>query len=282
MSIVGIGVLLLLLANMDGRGADARGYWSFDPAHPYVEAMDNLSATVAFRYAPPVALLLTPFHALSWPVFLVLWNVLLLAALAWSCRGWTLAALALYPVALELSTGNVHLLLAFALVIGLRYPAAWSLLALTKVTTAVCWLWYPARGEWRSFAVVVGTTAALSALSYLVAPDLWRQWFAMLASDVGATAGLAIPIPLAVRLPLAAVIVVWGARTDRPWTLAIALLLSIPTIWPHAFSVLVALIALERDEVAGWIRRPGSSADPGSSMPSVAPPASGWSSVRGG
>ena len=114
------------------RGIDAISYWSFDPARPYVQAMGNPSASVAFRYAPPIALLQTPFHALPWPAFLWLSTALLLATLTWLCRSRTIAAIAFYPILLELSVANVYLLLAATLALGLRRPAARSLLLLTK------------------------------------------------------------------------------------------------------------------------------------------------------
>jgi hypothetical protein len=255
LSVVGFGVLLFLLANTDLRGADARSYWRFDLSHPYVEGTGNLSAPIAFRYAPPLALVMAPFGALSWPAFLWLWTGIALAALAWVTGRWTFAAIAFYPVALELSVLNIHLLLAAALVAGLRWPWAWAFLPLTKVTPGVCWLWLVVRREWRSFGIAVATTIALSVASVIIAPDLWNQWVAMLASEIGAPAGISVPIPLAVRLPVAAVIVVWGARFDRPWTLAVALLLSLPTIWPQGFAVLIAAPFLGR---SATLFRPGS------------------------
>jgi len=246
LSLVGLALLLFLLVNSDARGSDARSYWGIDITHPYANATGNLSAPIAFRYAPPLALSLAPLSALPWAVFVWVWTAIALAALAWVTGRWVLAAIALYPVALELSVLNVHLILAASLVAGLRWPAAWSLLPLTKVTPGVCWLWFAVRREWRSLGIAVATTALVSIVSAILAPQLWVEWIAMLQSNIGAPAGISVPIPLTVRLPAAVAVVVWGARTNRPWTLAIALLLSLPTIWPQGFSVLVAAPFLRR------------------------------------
>ncbi len=55
-----------------------------------------------------------------------------------------------------------------------------------------------------------------------------------------------IAIPLAVRLPIAAVLVVYAARSDRPWILAPAVALSLPLLWVHGLAVLVAITPLLR------------------------------------
>jgi hypothetical protein len=47
-------------------------------------------------------------------------------------------------------------------------------------------------------------------------------------------------------LPVAAVIVVWGARTDRPWTVAVAATLGLPLIWPHGLCVALAAVPFLR------------------------------------
>jgi hypothetical protein len=96
--------------------------------------------------------------------------------------------------------------------------------------------------------IAAATTLIISGVSAVLAPHLWPEWIAMLQSNVGATAGISVPIPLVLRLPVAILVVIWGARTDRPWTLAVALLLSLPTIWPQGFAVLIA---------APFLRDPG-------------------------
>jgi hypothetical protein len=55
-----------------------------------------------------------------------------------------------------------------------------------------------------------------------------------------------VPPPAIVRLPIAVLIVAWGARTDRPWTVAVAATLALPIIWPHGLTVALAAIPLLR------------------------------------
>jgi hypothetical protein len=48
-------------------------------------------------------------------------------------------------------------------------------------------------------------------------------------------------LPLVVRVPAAALVVALGARTNRAWTVPVAVVLAIPSIFVATFSVLVAV-----------------------------------------
>ena len=58
------------------------------------------------------------------------------------------------------------------------------------------------------------------------------------------TAGIWGAIPLLARLPVAAIIVIWAARTDRRWLVPVAAVIAMPVMWPNSYSVLVAVIPL--------------------------------------
>jgi hypothetical protein len=240
LSLVGLAVLLLIV--VAGTGSDAVSYWSFSPSAPYVAASRSLTADQAFRYGPPIALLFLPFHALPWPVFRILWLLVELAGLAAVARWWTLAAVAIYPVALELSVGNVHLLMALAVFFGLRFPELWSWILLTKVTPAVGLLWFVVRREWWAVVRALAMTVVLAVVTLLLRPDLWSGWLAMLWADaqlpLEADARY-LPVPLVLRLPAAALLVVWGARRDDPRWLGLATCVALPTIWPQSLSLLI-------------------------------------------
>ncbi len=244
LSLLGLTVLAWILVHPEGRGTDAYSYWSWSPDDPYRQAVGNVDAPVAFRYAPPVGIVLLPLRSLSFDAFLWLWTALLLAALAWQARWWSFAALALYPVLLEVSVANVHLLLGAAIVAGFHFPEAWAFPLLTKVTPGIGILWFAVRREWRALARAVGATAVIAGVSFVVAPGWWSDWIAMLASNVGLQGGTSVPVPLLIRLPLAALIVAWGARTDRRWCVPIGSFLALPTIWPQSFALLVAIVPL--------------------------------------
>ena len=95
-----------------------------------------------------------------------------------------------------------------------------------------------------SLARALGFTTVVIAATWLVVPGRWTDWIAMLAGDVGQAGNVSVQIPLLVRLPAAILIVAWGARTNRRWTVAVGALVSLPTIWPQSVAVLVALVPL--------------------------------------
>ena len=56
--------------------------------------------------------------------------------------------------------------------------------------------------------------------------------------------GVYLPVPVWVRLPLVALLIAWGARTDRRWVLPIGITLSLPTVWLNTPSILIAILPL--------------------------------------
>ena len=95
--------------------------------------------------------------------------------------------------------------------------------------------------------MAIGVTAVLAALALVLAPTLWPAWIDYilgtgLAPDTGTA--FVVPIPLVVRLPVAVVLVAWGARTDRPWTLPTASMLALPVLWQVGLAMLVGAFAV--------------------------------------
>jgi hypothetical protein len=234
-------------------GFDAWAYWSVDVQHPYTRSAGMLGA---FPYAPPLVRAFAPASFLSWPAFLFLWLAALLATAIW--LGWrrgertlvrgALTVLALPPVSVELYHGNVHLLIAAAVALGFRYPASWAFILLTKVTPGVGLLWFAVRREWRRLAIALGATAVIAVVSLVIDTRLWFEWveqgiLPVLGRDIGQPA---IPIPLWLRLPVAAALVTWGARTDRRWTVPVATAIALPVLWFAGLSILAAIFALDR------------------------------------
>jgi hypothetical protein len=229
-------------------GFDAYAYWHLDIEHPY-----ELGAGVfgAFTYTPVAARLFAPAAALSWPAFITLWFATLVGTLVW--LGWrrTLLVLAFPPVAVELYHGNIHLLMAAAIALGFRYPAAWAFVLLTKITPGVGLLWFAVRREWRSLGLALAATALITAISVAIDARLWSEWLSsailrVAAEGVGQTT---LPIPLEVRLPIAALLVSWGGLTSRKWTVPVAAAIAMPVFWVTSFAVLAAIAALDRPEL---------------------------------
>ncbi len=220
---------------------DAFAYWAVDGSNPYRATAGALGA---FTYSPVIARLFDPFGAVPFWQFVWVWEALLIGTAVWLGGRWAAALLAFPPVALELYHGNVHLLMAAAIVLGFRYPATWAFLLLTKVTPGVGLVWFAVRREWRRLGLALGVTAVLAAVSLVVDRELWADW---LTDSLGATAAgaplnqFSLPIPLWLRVPAAALLVGWGARRDRAWTVPAAATLALPVLWPSGLAILAAL-----------------------------------------
>jgi hypothetical protein len=224
-------------------GADAFAYWSVDLRDPYHARVGDFGA---FTYSPPMAGLASLAGLLPWRTFLTLWTVLLVAVAVWLGGRRALLVLAFPPVAIELYYGNINLLLAVALVLGMTRPWAWTFVLLTKPTCGVGLLWFAARREWRQLGIALGLTFAVVAASLLVMPGAWRDWVALLLeSGQRPPTDTWLPIPIWLRLPVAGALAWWGARTDRPWTVPAAATLALPVVWFAGLAVLVAALRIE-------------------------------------
>jgi hypothetical protein len=229
-----------------GTGQDARCYWQATLANPYLHS--DWNDPIAYVYSPAFLQLVSPLTALPWQAFMAAWTTLLVLAVRFLTGPRLLAAGLLFPfVAMEIAGGNVSLLLAAAIVVGFRWPAAWSLVLLTKITPGIGLLWFAVRREWRSLEIALGTTAAIALLSFVILPDQWRAWIEVVVQNAlaGRTGTWAsVPIPLWIRLPFAIAIIVWGARTDRRWTVPVASMLALPALWYGGLSMVLAVIPL--------------------------------------
>jgi hypothetical protein len=235
-------------------GFDAYAYWSLNLADPYSRTAGALGA---FTYSPVIARLFAPFGMLLFWQFLLLWHSLLVGTAVWLGLGSVRSVLAVFAfpaVALELYHGNVHLLIAAAIWLGFRYPAAWAFVLLTKVTPGVGLVWFAVRREWRSLAIALGVTAALVAVSLLIDGRLWVSW---LRDSLEATATgspldqFSIPVPLWIRVPAALALVGWGGHTDRRWTVPVGATVALPVLWPSGFAILAALWPIWREPRPG-------------------------------
>ena len=229
-------------------GFDAFSYWRIDMAHPYAVPIGGLGA---FPYTP-VAVRAFAFSALlSWQAFLWLWLAVLVATATWLGGRSALLVFAFPPVAVELYHGNLNLLIAAAIALGFRYPASWAFVLLTKLTPGVGLLWFAVRREWRSLAIALVVTGIVFAISVAVDGSLWLQFLTnrIESTATASVGGPSLPVPLAVRLVLAAILVAWGARTDRRWTVVVGATLATPVLWFESLSILTALVALNRPEL---------------------------------
>lgn len=255
--IVACAVFVVTMVQSAASGAPFVGY----DAHAYWTASaldDPYASTIAggfggeggfyeYKYPPPLAQLLALAHWIPWPVFYGIWTAVLLAALALQAGRLLLVALFFPPVLGELWMGNVNLLVGLAIVLGFRWPAAWAFVILTKITPGVGLLWFAVRREWRALGIAVAATATISAVSLVLAPELWHDFAAALRTqgDVSMTAaGQAIPLPLAFRIAVASALVAWGAVAGHRWVVPVAAIIASPFTWWNVLAMAVAVIPL--------------------------------------
>jgi len=248
---IGIALVVLRLYNVppwDANILDLHAYWATRFGVDYAGA--NPFQIGAYLYAPVFAQLLTPLTAMSFPLFAGIWTLVLLVTYAWLTGRWALPLAVSIPVALELYLGQIDILIAAAIVVGFRYPAAWAFPLLTKVAPGIGLIWFVVRKEWRKLGIALATTVAIASDSALLAPGAWKGWFDFLVGSVvgpHSVDGDYVAIPFAIRLPMAIAVIVWGARTDRYWTVPVGVLLAMPILWFNVFSLLLAVIPLRHE-----------------------------------
>jgi hypothetical protein len=242
--------LWLLIVGLSARGQvwstaqEAWCYWIPSILDPYQQS--NWTSPVAYVYSPAFLEVIAPLRALSWTAFVGVWTALLLGAVIY-LTGRRLLWLGVLVAAVELYGGNISLFLAVAIVLGFRWPATWAFVVLTKVTPGIGLLWFAVRGEWRTLGIALAATAFVAGCSALTMPLAWQQWVHVLIANAGRDGTwAAVPIALWIRLPMAVALVVWGARTDRRWTVPVASMLALPALWFGSLSMLLAVIALRR------------------------------------
>jgi len=225
------------------QSVDAYAYWSTAHGPMYGQVAGLMGA---YLYSPAFAQLLTPITILPWPVFVTIWTGLNFAALWFVLGRWSLPSMLFLPIPFEIVSGNVHLLYAAAIVAGFRMAAPWALILLTKVTPGIGLLWFAVRREWRALALAIGVTAAIAAVSFLLDQAAWRAWLDILrtSSSTPMTVGWFLPVPLLVRLPIAAVVAIGAGLVRRSWLVPVAVVIAMPVVWLNSLAVLAACVPL--------------------------------------
>ena len=220
-------------------GLDARAYWRIDLAHPY--AGSAVGEVSTYLYSPAFAQAMAPFSALPFELYFAIWTAVSLVILIWLLRPMPWVGLVLsLPIVYELCVGNIHFLLAGAVVLAFERPALWAFGILTKITPGIGLLWHVLRREWRQVLVAGTVTLAITAVSFLANPTAWADWIGLLLANAGS--GEALPI----RVAAAAALIVVGARTERRWLVPVAVWVSLPVVWINSWVILLAAVRLWR------------------------------------
>jgi hypothetical protein len=257
---------------MRGNATDAFDYW-VDASAPY-----STFNVHHYAYSPVFAQLIAPFHLLGFDAYVATQRAVELVCAFWLAGPVLPIALLLPPVATEINATNINLIVVTAIALGFRWPAAWSIVLLTKPTMGVGLLWFAFRREWRKLAVAIGVTAAIAAVSFALNPQAWLDYIpAVLKNDP--TPGWPFPYPIWVRLPISIPLVIWGARTNRPWAAALGAILAAPRLYFLSPVMLLGLLpllpnaAFARRLRAGWAKEAPPTAGPGEAAPTA--PAAG-------
>ena len=227
-------------------GYDAFAYWNVNPADPYVVPVGGLGA---FNYSPPIARVFGPFGTLEWPTFLWLWLALLFGNIIWLGR-----ARRPDPLAAGVPAGRPRDLprqhppvdrggdrprLPLPVDVGLRVAHqgdARDRPALVRRPAGMASAGHRTRGHGRDrrrLARPPGSAVGrLARLHRLHSGGRLRR-----------------PVPdrrpaldPPARRP--SVLVVWGARTDRRWTVVVAATLALPVLWVSGFAICAALASV--------------------------------------
>jgi hypothetical protein len=148
--------------------------------------------------------------------------------------------------------------LAALTVAGLRGRAEGVLpAALVKFTAAavVPYIWFCRPSARRGLLIGAGFAAGAAISSLLMGPGLWQEYLATLGLQkdmalAGHTIIHLLPtagVDYAVRLALAALLVVASVRWRSPHLAFIATMVALPTLWITRLTLLFALLTLDDD-----------------------------------
>lgn len=250
--LVGMGVWLSVVLRAEpfaagplSSGIDAHPYWSALSADPYAHSV--VGTWNAYLYSPVFLQLLAPLRLLPWVGFMAVWTAILLGALYVIGGPKRFLWILLFFGWSEIVAGNISYLLALVLIAGFSRPALWSFTLLTKVTPGIGLVWFAARAEWRSLAIVALTTALVVAASMAVGGvGPWVDWVQTLLANnaVNIPTNFYLHVGREVRFPLALVLGIVAARTDRRVLMPLVVTLALPVIWWGSLSILFAIPAL--------------------------------------
>lgn len=248
--LVGLVVGIAFAAGGFAKPVDAVVYWQAGTSSAlYPQSWAECCEGHLF-YPPPIAQLSTMLQPLGWQVFVILLTVAIFASVWYCARAWSLPILAAgIPYYLGIGPdlpatflsyallGNIQWILAALTVVAFRQPAAYALLALSKMTSGIGWLWLIFRREWQAAGVAAGTTIMVVAVSFVLAPDLWFEFVGFMARNASmADPPLPLfPIPFPIRLAGAAALIAWGAPRNHRWVVPIASGFAIPALWGLGF-----------------------------------------------
>jgi hypothetical protein len=248
--LVGLLVGIAFAVGGFAKPVDAVVYWQAGTSSAlYPQSWSECCEGHLF-YPPPIAQLSMLLQPLGWQIFVVLLTVAIFASVWYCARGWSLPVLAAgipyyLGIGPELPSiflsyallGNIQWILAALTVVAFRQPAAYALLAVSKMTSGIGWLWLVFRREWRSAGVAAGATIIIVGVSFIFAPTLWLEFFGFMARNASmADPPLPMfPVPFPIRFFIAVALIAWGAPRNHRWVVPIASGFALPALWGLGF-----------------------------------------------
>ena len=248
--LVGLIVGIAFAVGGFAKPVDAVVYWQAGTSTALYPTSWSECCEGHLFYPPPIAQLSTVMQPLGWQVFVILLTVAIFASVWYCARGWSLPLLAAgIPYYLGIGPdlpatflsyallGNIQWILAALTLVAFRQPAAYALLAVSKITSGIGWLWLVFRREWMAAGVAAGATLLIVAVSFVAAPSLWLEFIGFVVRNAS-MADSPLPmfaIPFPVRLGIAAALIAWGAPRNHRWVVPIASGLAIPALWGLGF-----------------------------------------------
>lgn len=241
LTLVGVAAAVVYVAALPPDARDAHAYYVADLDHLYSRSAGSADAYI---YPPFLAEVVQPLRALPFPAFATLVRLGNVAALGIAAGPFTGPLLLTLPIKDELGYGNINLWLGLLVVAGLRWPALWSGVLLTKVTPGVGLLWFVGRRDWRGLVIAAAATVALAVVAIAIAPGAWADWLAFIRAPSADPSGLLGGTFFPVRFVVAALLALWAGVRNQPWALVIASWFAVPLLWPGTFAMLIPLVWL--------------------------------------
>jgi hypothetical protein len=250
MLLLGLGVGVAIAMRAFATPVDAVAYWLAGTSTNLYPADWSAVAPGYLFYPPPIAQLSRLIQPIGWQVFIVLWMLLVFASFWYCARRLSLLLVVIgIPYYLGIGPdapatflsyallGNAQWPLAAAVILAIDRPPLWAVLFVTKVSTAIGWWWHVFRAEWRAAALGAAATVLLIAVSVLLGPDLWAQFigFAIRNGDFANPPMPLFPVPFLVRVATGGALLLWGARTNRAWTVPMACGWALPALYGLGF-----------------------------------------------
>ena len=233
----------LTIQENGAQPVDAIFYWRADPSNLYPHAAGGLSN--GYVYTPAFEFLAAPWRVLPFLTFVAIYRAILLGILFWLAGPLTLPVLLAFPVASEVAAGNIQLVLALALVLSRRWPAAWAVVLLTKVTPGVALLYHILRREWRQVAIAAVATGAVLVAALILYWGQWPAYIRLMSNPAPAVAPFYLPFWE--RLPFAVAIVAVGAWRGWWWTTVVAAFVALPAWYYISPALLVGVLPSLRE-----------------------------------